>query len=549
MKVVSVLLVVLGICAVAVTAAQIHRDEHEHLAGEVELADVYPEVLLEAEASPTEAAPKAKSKAKNQVILNAAVNVKGTLTVGTITSPNPKLEILNSVVVPEGDVKLKNLNAAVMRVEKKLSTNALVSESGNITLSGDMTVPGYVRTARIISPSETLNIAAKVVVDNEISSKSMKCENIDAGTLVSNMVTAPSGALKVTKNLAVQKSITVASIKSPTNNVAFDSSVVTSDKTTVPKVTTATISPTLNGDGIIGVQGNMTFHNGTIRTGKISSKEGLVILAHEVVHKGAFKVNTVYTSTLQSPSNNVTVIGDLVMSGTNKISTRFLSASSGTIDVQAGLQITGQVKGDKFSALSAFTSFLQVDNFASTGPAKAMSVNSHLKSSQRIQAASLHGDHLHIDDVKQWQLVAFDSFDETHSAKSGWSPEPQFSTCGNPRDHFMSGSPQSKFEKMFENLPPHSQLKMTARYHFIDQWDGEVAFAQLNGETQWMEPLKSKAHGLNVCGSQYPESKLSAPVEAVIPHSENSVRVGFGSTLPAEANGAWGVDDVMVYVR
>ncbi len=34
--------------------------------------------------------------------------------------------------------------------------------------------------------------------------------------------------------------------------------------------------------------------------------------------------------------------------------------------------------------------------------------------------------------------------------------------------------------KKLEKLPPHSQIRVKANYHFIDAWVGETGFLRLN---------------------------------------------------------------------
>ena len=60
-------------------------------------------------------------------------------------------------------------------------------------------------------------------------------------------------------------------------------------------------------------------------------------------------------------------------------------------------------------------------------------------------------------------------------------------------------------------------MKIVGNYHFIDAWSGESGFMRANiGRDGGMEYLwtekydysKSK-NGINVCGANYPEGKLS----------------------------------------
>lgn len=43
--------------------------------------------------------------------------------------------------------------------------------------------------------------------------------------------------------------------------------------------------------------------------------------------------------------------------------------------------------------------------------------------------------------------------------------------------------------RRFDNLPAHSHLRLRARYHFIDSWEGETAFLQIDGDGgRWTRP-------------------------------------------------------------
>ncbi len=112
------------------------------------------------------------------------------------------------------------------------------------------------------------------------------------------------------------------------------------------------------------------------------------------------------------------------------------------------------------------------------------------------------------------------------------------------------------------------QLRLTARYHFIDNWRGETAFAQIEGKNVWAQThrLSSAGNellGVNVCGSAlYPESRMSAAIDVSVEHSDSSVGVAFGvhsasseavRSLADEQQNAcdrsFGVDDVAIYIR
>lgn len=65
------------------------------------------------------------------------------------------------------------------------------------------------------------------------------------------------------------------------------------------------------------------------------------------------------------------------------------------------------------------------------------------------------------------------------------------------------------------------------------------------------DALPSGLTGLNVCGGDAPERKLSAPVDVTLAHTSDVLELTFGSTQFAEdaCQQSWGIDDVMVYIR
>eukprot|EP00753_Platysulcus_tardus_P010906 PLAT3142.1.p2 GENE.PLAT3142.1~~PLAT3142.1.p2 ORF type:complete len:294 (-),score=119.95 PLAT3142.1:255-1136(-) len=156
-----------------------------------------------------------------------------------------------------------------------------------------------------------------------------------------------------------------------------------------------------------------------------------------------------------------------------------------------------------------------------------------------------------LDGVRQWRLLSHDDF---QTGAPGWSMDGT-SLCGSP-DRFLGGpcvASAASSEKMFSSLPPHSQIRLTARFHFIDSWAGETGFAQMDGRYVWADSCGAAASpttSMNLCGSDAPERRLSVPIDVTLPHTEETVKVAFGSTLTGDAcQQSWGVDDVAIYVR
>jgi hypothetical protein len=177
--------------------------------------------------------------------------------------------------------------------------------------------------------------------------------------------------------------------------------------------------------------------------------------------------------------------------------------------------------------------------------------------STRVEAQTLNTlGGVYVRGVAQWQLVYSDDFS---AAATGWSKQ-ETSKCAGV---FMLGG-YCKFgygevNKTFGGLPPHKQLKVVARYHFIDHWIGETGYMKLDvGENNCDVPVWSEQHkqydgnnGVNLCGGGTPEGKFNSHVEVTVPHRASAVRVTFGSTIgdADPCDESWGVSGVEVYVR
>lgn len=162
-----------------------------------------------------------------------------------------------------------------------------------------------------------------------------------------------------------------------------------------------------------------------------------------------------------------------------------------------------------------------------------------------------------IGGVRQWQLARSEDFFQ-HGV--GWS-RTEVTQCGGV--HMLGGYcklSQGEVNKTFSGLPPHSQLRVVATYHFIDKWIGEAGYLKLDiGQERalayvWNEQhfQRLSNHGVSLCGQhETPEGKFAAPVDVVVSHHESSLQLAFGSTMTgADAcDGSWGVSGVEIYVR
>jgi len=199
--------------------------------------------------------------------------------------------------------------------------------------------------------------------------------------------------------------------------------------------------------------------------------------------------------------------------------------------------------------------------------------NAHKKAAKGV---SFLAEEVIVKGVKQWALVRQEHFQHQpegwHLVSSGEAVTAT-SHCGeHSHDAFLGGPCQlanGPVRKLFVHLPPHEQVRITARYHFIDNWQGETAYAQIDEQYVWTQSHRlpatasSSARGLQLCGSaQYPETRLSSPIDVSLPHASDVLSVAFGAhsansgaatSLATEQEQActrsFGIDDVAIYVR
>eukprot|EP00939_MAST-03C_sp_MAST-3C-sp1_P004995 g4995.t1 len=154
--------------------------------------------------------------------------------------------------------------------------------------------------------------------------------------------------------------------------------------------------------------------------------------------------------------------------------------------------------------------------------------------------------------VRQWSMLHHDDFDH---GMDGWNA-PGRGSCKESADYFLGGhckTSSANATKTFKNLPKHSQIRITARVHFLDQWNGEVAYLRSDDRVVWADTAKSlnlPGDAGNVCGGPFADSRISVPVDVTFRHVKSEVELTFGSSLqgnPCEKS--WAVDDVVVYVK
>jgi hypothetical protein len=167
--------------------------------------------------------------------------------------------------------------------------------------------------------------------------------------------------------------------------------------------------------------------------------------------------------------------------------------------------------------------------------------------------------------LQQWLAVYHDSFT---NGTDGWTvntgPPVTTSTCGGVT--LLGGPCQTSshiLSKTFE-LPRHAQVKVTARFHFLDNWDDDTAWMSLSTSSgqrkMWMEQYSwcsqfftlMCAEGHSACGQDKYPDKLSRLINVNMDHNEPTLTVQFGTSIGSEippCEVSYGVSSVVVEVR
>jgi len=248
--------------------------------------------------------------------------------------------------------------------------------------------------------------------------------------------------------------------------------------------------------------------------------------------------------TAEQPKGNVTIYGDMNVQG----SLRTTSIQSSNLTVDGSLNVNADLKASKLKVDNLHADSIETMRLSS--PSGAIMVDADLTISS-ISTDTVAASFLEVGGAKQWALVFHEDFQEK---VSGWTPV-KVSSCGG-EDKFLGGHcnfAADTASKVFKNLPAHTQVRMTASFHFLDQWDGEQAFASIDGKNVWADSSKShRGEGVNVCGAAHPDRKFAAPIDVTMQHTGDNVEVKFGTTMDSSTDScqqSWGVDDVTIYVK
>jgi len=175
-------------------------------------------------------------------------------------------------------------------------------------------------------------------------------------------------------------------------------------------------------------------------------------------------------------------------------------------------------------------------------------------------AEHLSAETLTLNHVNQWQVVSLEMFHAASPASLGWFAGDTTSPTMNCSTLVLLTGPRGdqkvpmvdSASKFYEKLMKHTQVRVQATGHFVDDWQGETAYFKVNDNVVWTDSHDQRASRgqFSVCGSpNYPESRLTVPIDFSFHHKASKLKLAFGSTLDRTANAAFGISSLTLSLR
>ncbi len=112
--------------------------------------------------------------------------------------------------------------------------------------------------------------------------------------------------------------------------------------------------------------------------------------------------------------------------------------------------------------------------------------------------------------------------------------------------------------KVFDNIPPHTRIKIESNFHFLDSWGGETAFLRVSDNDDlgtlnyiWTDSYDyvSARNAVNVWGRDIGDGKFNTFISFEMMHSFDQLRVQFGTSLEQKAWAAsYGISTFRIYI-
>jgi len=172
-----------------------------------------------------------------------------------------------------------------------------------------------------------------------------------------------------------------------------------------------------------------------------------------------------------------------------------------------------------------------------------------LVSNSHLFAPSFITTNLVVNGIPQWKMIRSEVFPYDGIPKT-WLYDNALHCNG--LNILTTSSSKKSVATAYENIPAHTQLRIVATVHFIDDWQGETAFLKINDHYMWTmgHDQQNTKHQINVCGNKvYPESQFTMSIDIAFWNTDPKLSILFGCNLEEGAEAYFGVSSVNLYSR
>eukprot|EP00331_Platyophrya_macrostoma_P009791 CAMPEP_0176420920 /NCGR_PEP_ID=MMETSP0127-20121128/8877_1 /TAXON_ID=938130 /ORGANISM="Platyophrya macrostoma, Strain WH" /LENGTH=277 /DNA_ID=CAMNT_0017801575 /DNA_START=36 /DNA_END=869 /DNA_ORIENTATION=+ len=154
----------------------------------------------------------------------------------------------------------------------------------------------------------------------------------------------------------------------------------------------------------------------------------------------------------------------------------------------------------------------------------------------------------------QWKLAIQENF---WNPTSGWSINTT-TTCGGVT---MLGGygmlSTGNVTKAISGLPTHTVVRLVVSIHFIDAWEGEMAYLFADngtgGDDEYLWTLWNDSsdaeNDLSICGGSFGEAQFNNLIDVTFAHTDPTLNLIFGTTATDDPDVlSWGISSFEVYV-
>lgn len=103
--------------------------------------------------------------------------------------------------------------------------------------------------------------------------------------------------------------------------------------------------------------------------------------------------------------------------------------------------------------------------------------------------------------------------------------------------------------KNFYELPIHTAVEVTLKLFFVDTWDGETFYVQIDYQNKILLTNNYRDHSGDVCGAIDSDYIIPLVTSGQVAHTSSSMRLQFDGTLDQSlTDESWGIKNLKIYL-